>query len=94
MKNYFIGHLAIIREALKQRGSTTWTIDRNDLPTDESMGIFCYSLIEGKRVNWELEGGSLLSRGMVRVTFRVEAWKKPTRPVIFALKPENRPPQP
>jgi hypothetical protein len=90
MKNYFMGFKNIIREALIQRGSTVWTIDRNDLPTDESMGIFCDSLIENKRVSWEVEGGSGLSRGMVKVTFRVDAWEKPDRPVMLALRPENR----
>ena|SRR4028118_1310231 len=93
MKNYFIGMRGIIKETLIQCGSTTWTIDNNDLPTDESMDIFCDSLIEMKRVNWEVEGGSVLSRGMLKVTFTVETWEKPPRPLIFALRPENRPPQ-
>ena len=84
---------SIIKEALIQRESTTWTIDSNDLPTDESMGIFCDSLIEKQRVSWKVEGGSGLSQGMVKVTFRVEAWEKPSRPVMLALRPENRSPQ-
>lgn len=94
IKNYFFQYRKITQTALIQRGTITWTIDSNDLPTNESMGIFCDSLIEGKRVSWEVESGSLLSRGMVRVTFRVDAWEKPDRPLMLALRPENRSPQP
>lgn len=68
-----MGMRSIIIEALIQRGSTTWTIDRQDLPTNESMGILCDSLIEGKRVKWKVKDGSLLSRSMVTVTFSIEA---------------------
>jgi hypothetical protein len=93
MKNYFMGLRSIIREALIQRGSTTWTIDSSDLPTDESMGIFCDSLIERKRASWAIESGSGLSRGMLKVTFKVEAWEKPPRPLMLALRPKNRQPQ-
>lgn len=64
-KNYFIGHLKLITEALKQRGQTTWTIDRKDLPNNESMDVFCNSLIKRTRVNWTVDQASLLTRTMV-----------------------------
>ena len=94
MKNYFMGMRPIITEALIQRGSTTWTIDRQDLPTNESMKIFCDSLIESKRVKWKVKDGSLLSRSMVTVTFSIEAWEKPARPLMLALRLQNQQPTP
>lgn len=93
MKNYFMGMRSIIIEALIQRGSTTWTIDRQDLPTNESMEIFCDSLLEGKRVKWEAKNGSLLSLSMVIVTFNIEAWEKPARRLMLALRQQNQPPK-
>lgn len=93
MKNYFMGHRQIIIESLIQRGSTTWTIDKKDLPTNESMGIFCDSLIEGKRVKWEAKNGTLLSLSMVIVTFNIEVWEKPVRRLMLALRPQNQPPK-
>lgn len=94
MTNYFMGLRPIITEALIQRGSTTWKIDRKDLPTNKSMEIFCDSLIEGKRVNWKVEDGSPYSKSMVAVIFSIEAWEKPARRLTLVLAQRNRPPTP
>lgn len=94
LKNCFFEHRKITQTALIQRGAITWTIDSNDLPTDESMNIFCDSLIKNKRVNWKVENGSGMGIGMVRVTFSIEAWVKPDPPAMPFQVERNRPPMP
>ena len=94
IKNCFFQHRKITETALIQRGTITWTIDSKDRPTDESMNIFCESLSENQRVNWEIEDGSGWIKGMIRVTFSIEAWVKPAPPAMPFQVERNRQPKP
>lgn len=83
MKNIF-SNCKITKAALAQRGAITWTIDKADLPSKESMRNCCNSFSQelGKQVKWEETEGTVLALGMVKVTFRIEAWEKPALPVM------------